>query len=79
VEVGGWEELRLLGLGPEFLLEKLTLWAVTIPTRVIGRPRIATMVADLEMSPELGGATRQEGTDGPSLITIQVHGVRVIA
>src|SRR5262249_46810311 len=63
VEVGHRQKRLFLRLGPECLIEGATAGAVTVPTGVVGKTGIATLVALLEVTPKFSSAAGDEVAD----------------
>jgi len=66
-------------LGPQLLLQDLTLGAVPIPTRVVGAAGEAAVGTHLEMPAQPLGAAGDDVAHGPGLGSGEAEAVRVIA
>lgn len=79
VEIGCGQEPALLCFRPQLLLEDLTLRAVAVAARIVGRTGVAALIADLEVTAECGRTAGHQGTHDSSLVAGQAEVLRVIA
>ena len=79
LEVGSGQEQGFLRLGPQLLLQDLTLGAVPIPTRVVGAAGEAAVGTHLEMAAQPLGAAGADVAHGPGLGSAEAEAVRVVA
>ena len=79
LEVHGGQEQSFLSLGPQLLLQDLTLGTVTIAAGVVGAAGEAAVGTLLEMATQFLGAASDDVAHGPSLVLGEAQAVRMVA
>ena len=77
VGIGHGQHIGLARVEPPGLGAALTLWAMTVPTRVVGDLAVATRVALVDVPAKASGATGQDLID--DLVLLPAPGTRQIA
>jgi hypothetical protein len=77
VKIMGGKNILFPCLQPSLLVQALALGAVPVPTRVIGDPQAATMVALIHMPSKLRSATDLDGPHGTQVPYRHLMGLTV--
>ena len=62
MKIGNWKQFLFTGIDPLFSLCILTLWAVSVTTRVVRDLQVAAGRAGINMAPERMGTAVSEGS-----------------